>query len=201
MDSTLIWGIIALLCGGFMLVYGASLIRVVMAFFGFFLGFVVATLVMEWLGLAADNTWLQLAIEVILGAIIGVVFYNLVSLTVYLAGGILGAGLGAFIIGALNLQADWLAVGITLVAAVIGVLFGRSLGDWLPVLAASVAGAYASTVGIGLLFRDAEATAEVSQRLMPSGAAPIILFLFLVAVGTLAQMQIRDLRRRLVRRV
>jgi len=199
MDATFLWGLIALVCGGFMLVYGASLIRVVLAFFGFFLGFVVATLVMEWLGLVADNTWLQLLVEVILGAILGLVFYNLVSLTVYLAGGILGAGLGMFIIGALNLQADWLAVGITLVAAVIGVVFGRNLGDWLPVLAASVAGAYASVVGIGLLFRGTEAVAQ-SHRLMPTGLAPIVVFLFLLVVGTLAQMQIRDLRRRLIRR-
>jgi hypothetical protein len=199
MEATFLWGMISLICGGFMLVYGASLIRVVLAFFGFFVGFVVATLVMEWLGLAADNAWLQLLVEVVLGAILGLVFYNLVSLTVYLAGGILGAGLGAFIIGALNLQADWLAVGIIIVAAVIGVVFGRNLGDWLPVLAASVAGAYASVVGIGLLFRTAE-VAEQTNRLMPTGSAPIVVFLFLLAVGTLAQMQIRDLRRRLVRR-
>lgn len=196
MDATFLWGLIALVCGGFMLVYGASLIRVVLAFFGFFAGFVVATLLMDWLGLMADNAWLQLLVEVVLGAILGLVFYNLVSLTVYLAGGILGAGLGAFIIGALNLQADWLAVAILLVATVIGVIFGRNLGDWLPVLAASIAGAYASVVGIGLLFRDAT---DAAQRLMPSGMAPIVVFLFLVAIGTLAQMQIRDLRRRLVR--
>jgi len=198
MDATLIWGLIALVCGGFMLVYGASLIRVVLAFFGFFAGFVVATLVMNWLGLAAGNAWLQLLVEVIIGAVLGLVFYNLVSLTVYLSGGILGAGLAMFVIGALNLQADWLAVGITGVATVIGAIFGRNLGDWLPVLAASVAGGYASVVGVGLLFRSAEEVA--ANRLLPSGLAPIVVFLFLVVVGTLAQMQIRDLRRRLVRR-
>lgn len=194
-----LWGLIALVCGGFMLVYGASLIRVVLGFFGFFAGFVIATVVMDWLGLSAGNAWLQLLVEVVLGAVLGLVFYNLVSLTVYLSGGVLGAGLAMFVIGALNLQADWLAVGITGVATVIGVIFGRNLGDWLPVLAASVAGAYASVVGIGLLFRGSETLAQ-SHRLMPAGLAPIVVFLFLVVVGTLAQMQIRDLRRRLVRR-
>lgn len=198
MDATFLWGIIALVCGGFMLVYGASLIRVVLAAFGFFVGFVVATLVLNWLGLMAGNQWLQLLVEVILGVIIGLVFYNLVSLTVYLAGGVLGASLGLFLIGVLNLQADWLAVGITVVAAAIGTLFGKNLGDWLTLIAASVAGAYASVVGVGLLFRTAEEVA--ANRLMPSSLAAIVVFLFLVVVGTLAQMQIRDLRRRLIRR-
>lgn len=199
MDSTFIWGILALVCGGFMLVYGGAMVRFVLAFFGFYFGLVAAGIVMNLFGLSTGNEWLTLFIQVIVGSILGLVFYNLVSLTVYLAGGILGLSLGLFVAAALNLNTDWLTLGIVVIAAVIGGIFGKNLGDWLVVLAASVAGAYASVTGIGLLFNDP--TVETAKHLMPTSAPAIITFLFLTIVGTLAQAQIRDLRNRMMRRV
>jgi hypothetical protein len=199
MNSTFLWGIIALVCGGFMLVYGGAMVRFVLAFFGFYFGMVATGILMNALGLAQDSPWLLLLVEVIVGSIIGLVFFRLVSLTVYLAGAILGLSLGLFVAAALNLNTDWLTLGVVVVAAVIGGIFGKNLGDWLVVLAASVAGAYASVTGIGLLFQDP--TVETAKHLMPTSLPAIVTFLFLTIIGTLAQAQIRDLRNRLVRRV
>src|SRR5690606_19756245 len=126
MDLNLVWGIIALVCGTFMLVYGATLIRVVLAFAGFYLGFVIATIVLRALGIAADNQMLQLLVEIIIGAILGIIFYNLVSLTVYVAGGILGLVVGLFVTAVLGFQSDCVTGGIALVAAVMGGIFGRN---------------------------------------------------------------------------
>ena len=47
MDYGFLWGVIALACGTVMLVYGAAMFRVVLAFAGFYIGF---ALVSGWLG-------------------------------------------------------------------------------------------------------------------------------------------------------
>ena len=47
MDYAFLWGVIALACGTVMIVYGASMFRVVLAFAGFYIGF---GLISAWLG-------------------------------------------------------------------------------------------------------------------------------------------------------
>ena len=67
MDYGFLWGVIALACGTVMLVYGAAMFRVVLAFAGFYIGF---ALVSGWLGAltSGPSPAIQTLAAVVLGA-------------------------------------------------------------------------------------------------------------------------------------
>ena len=96
MDHAFLWGVIALACGTVMIVYGASMFRVVLAFAGFYIGF---GLVSAWLGTltTGPSPGLQTLIAVVLGAALGGVLYSFVGIAVYAAGAILGLVLALFL--------------------------------------------------------------------------------------------------------
>ncbi len=189
MDLQFLWGLVALICGGFIMSYGSGLFRFVLAFAGFYIGFSIG------MRIGAPTDGFQIMLAVVLGGILGAVLYFLVKLTVYFAGAIFGLVLGLLIVSVFGWQDTTMGWIIGLAGLGLGGFFGPRLGDLVLVLAAAGLGAYAAVMGITMLLVDQTS----SSGMMPSTAAAFIVFLTLAAVSTLTQMQIRDLRRRLIR--
>ena len=141
MDYGFLWGVIALACGTVMIVYGASMFRVVLAFAGFYIGF---GLVSAWLGTlsAGPSPGLQTLIAVVLGAALGGVLYSFVGIAVYAAGAILGLVLALFLTSLIGVGSSWFLSLLAAGGAVLGAFGGRYLGQWLTIVSSAFAGAY-----------------------------------------------------------
>jgi hypothetical protein len=189
MDYALLWGIIALACGTVMLVYGASMFRVVLAFAGFYIGFGLVMGVLGTLGNAPSQA-VQTIIAIILGAALGGVLYSFVRIAVYAAGGILGLVVALFFTSLLGLGNNWLLTVIALAGAGVGAVYGRFLGSWLTILASAFAGAYFAVTGLALIFSQ-----QAPNGLMPVNARTLVVFVLLAAISFLAQSRTRNLRR------
>ena len=129
------------------------------------------------------------------GGVLGAAFYFLVKLTLYFAGAILGLVVGLLIAGVFNWQDQTLGWILALAGLGLGGFFGPRLGDLVLVLAAASLGAYAAVMGMTMLLLPGTETTGTIQQSAPA----FIVFITLLAVSTLSQMQIRDLRRRLIR--
>lgn len=189
MDNQFLWGIVALICGGFMMSYGAGLFRFVLAFAGFYIGFSLG------MRIGAPSDSFQIMLALVLGGVLGAAFYFLVKLTLYFAGAILGLVVGLLIAGVFNWQDQTLGWILALAGLGLGGFFGPRLGDLVLVLAAASLGAYAAVMGMTMLLLPGTETTGTIQQSAPA----FIVFITLLAVSTLSQMQIRDLRRRLIR--
>lgn len=189
MDYALLWGIIALACGTVMLVYGAAMFRVVLAFAGFYIGFGLVMGVLGTLGNAPSQA-VQTIIAIILGAALGGVLYSFVRIAVYAAGGILGLVVALFFTSLLGLGNNWLLTVIALAGAGVGAFYGRFLGSWLTILASAFAGAYFAVTGLALIFGQ-----QAPNGMMPVNARTLVVFVLLAAISFLAQSRTRNLRR------
>jgi hypothetical protein len=189
MDYALLWGIIALACGTVMLVYGAAMFRVVLAFAGFYIGFGLVMGVLGTLG-NAPSLAVQTIIAIILGAALGGVLYSFVRIAVYAAGGILGLVVALFFTSLLGLGNNWLLTVIALAGAGVGAVYGRFLGSWLTILASAFAGAYFAVTGLALIFGQ-----QAPNGMMPVNARTLVVFVLLAAISFLAQSRTRNLRR------
>jgi membrane protein required for beta-lactamase induction len=91
----------------------------------------------------------------------------------------------------------WLAL------ALVG-FFGNRLGDWVIILATSLAGAYAVVLGLTRMFPTAvEASAEYvasGSAYVPFTGPAFAVFVIVFLVGALAQERIRSMRGRFVTR-
>lgn len=186
-----IWGIVALVCGAFMLSYGATLFRFVLAFAGFYVGFTIG------MALPVPNTALQVILALVLGGVLAALLYWTVKFTLYAAGGLFGLVIGFLIASLIGQSGGTLATIIGVAGGVVGAIFGRSMGDIVMVLAAAAAGAYVSAIGLTILF--SESIGEAGKGLLTINLQALVVLLVLFAVSMLAQMQIVDLRRRLRR--
>lgn len=186
-----IWGIVALICGAFMLTYGATLFRFVLAFAGFYLGFTIG------MALPVPSQALQIALAFVLGGALAALLYFFVKFTLYLAGGLLGLVIGFLLASVIGQNGGTLGLIIGAAGGVLGAVFGRSLGDIVTVLAAAAAGAYVSVIGLSILFTDQ--VGEAGKGMLSVSLETLSILIVLFAVSVLAQMQIVDLRRRLRR--
>ena len=189
MDYGFLWGVIALACGTVMIVYGASMFRVVLAFAGFYIGF---GLVSAWLGTlsAGPSPGLQTLIAVVLGAALGGVLYSFVGIAVYAAGAILGLVLALFLTSLIGVGSSWFLSLLAAGGAVLGAFGGRYLGQWLTIVSSAFAGAYFAVTGLALIFGQ---TAE--NGMMPVNARTLVVFVLLATISFLAQARTRNLRR------
>lgn len=189
MDYTFLWGVIALACGTVMLVYGASMFRVVLAFAGFYIGF---GLVSAWLGSlsGAPDPWVQTLAAIVLGAAVGGVLYSFVGIAIYAAGAILGLVAALFFTSFFGFSGGWLLSLVALGGAGVGAFAGRYLGGWLTILSSAFAGAYFSVTGLALLFG-----MQAPNGLMPVNSRTLVVFILLAAISFLAQSRVRNLRR------
>jgi hypothetical protein len=198
MDTTnLLWGLVAVVAGIFVCVYGNMLFRFVIAVLGFLIGF--------WLVMAilpATNDALRIALAIVVGGIGAALLYSLFRLSLHIAGALLGAMVVMIVLALIG----WIGQGnfgvmswilVIAGAAVVG-FFGNRLGNAIIPIATSLAGAAAVVLGLSKLFSGIVSTSDDPIRIMSNGFA-FILFLVVAIISALAQLQIADLKRRLLR--
>lgn len=191
-------GIVLAACGIFLLVYGGLLFRFSMAVGFFVLGFSLAS----WL-LSSQPDLIRILISLVVGGVLAGVGYMLVRMVLHLADGLLGAVLVLLVLSLLPLNMpSFLNIIIILAGAGVVGFFGNRLGDWVIILATSLAGAYAVVLGLTRMF---PAAVEASAEHIASGSAYVpftgpafAVFVIVFLIGVLAQDRIRSLRGRFV---
>ena len=189
MDYAFFWGMIAIACGTVMIVYGASMFRMVLAFAGFYVGF---SLVSALLGAMSSGPgpMAQLLVAIVLGAALGGLLYSFVAIAVYAAGAILGLVVALFFTSLVGISGSWLLAILALGGAGLGAFGGRYLGSWLTIVSSAFAGAYFSVSGLSLLFG-----MQAPNGMMPINARTLVVFALLATISFLAQARTRNLRR------
>ncbi len=191
-------GIVLAACGIFLLVYGGLLFRFSMAVGFFVLGFSLAS----WL-FSGQEDLIRILISLVVGGALAAVGYALVRMVLHIAGGLLGAVLVLVVLSLLPVDMPSF-LSIILIVAGAGVVgfFGNRLGDWVIILATSLAGAYAIVLGLTRMFPQA---VEASTEYVASGSAYVpftgpafAVFIIVALIGALAQDRIRSLRGRFV---
>jgi len=187
-------GLVLIGCGIFLLVYGGMLFRFSLAVGLFILGFSLAS----WLFSALDPI-LQLISGLVAGAVLAVIGFMMVRLTLHLAGGVLGAVLVLVIASLLPVTLpSWLTIVLVVAGAGVIGFFGNKLGDWVIILATTLAGAYAVVLGLTEIFPQAVTgvAAAYNTAQIPFTGPAFAVFLTVLAIGVLAQWQIRTVRGR-----
>jgi hypothetical protein len=189
MDYAFFWGVIAIACGTVMIVYGASMFRMVLAFAGFYIGF---SLVSALLGAISSGPgpMAQLLVAIVLGAALGGLLYSFVAIAVYAAGAILGMVVALFFTSLIGISGSWLLGMLALAGAGLGAFGGRYLGSWLTIVSSTFAGAYFSVSGLSLLFG-----MQAPNGMMPINTRTLVVFVLLATISFLAQARTRNLRR------
>lgn len=194
-------GILLAACGVFLLVYGGLLFRFSLAAGLFVLGFSLAS----WL-FAGQEDLIRILISLVAGGVLAVAGYALVRMVLHIAGALLGAVLVLLILSLLPFSLDGTLgslVSILLIvagAAVVG-FFGNRLGDWVIILATTLAGAYAVIFGLTRMFPTAVGVAtDYASAYLPFTGPALAVFIIVFATGALAQQRIRSLRGHFVHR-
>ncbi|HHY57760.1 MAG TPA: DUF4203 domain-containing protein [Chloroflexi bacterium] len=193
-------GVVLAACGIFLLVYGGLLFRFSMAVGFFVLGFSLAS----WL-FSSQTDLIRILISLVVGGVLAGVGYMLVRMVLHLAGGLLGAVLVLLVLSLLPFNMpSFLNIIIILAGAGVVGFFGNRLGDWVIILATSLAGAYAVVLGLTRMFPTAvEASAEYvasGSAYVPFTGSAFAVFVIIFVIGALAQDRIRSLRGRFVMR-
>ncbi len=195
--SSVLMGLVAITAGIFVCVYGNMLFRFVIAVLGFLIGF--------WLVMALFgnmNEGLRIGLAIVVGGSAAAVLYSLFRLALHIAGALLGAVVVMIVLALIG----WIGQGsigvfswilVIAGAAVVG-FFGNRLGNAIIPLATSLAGAAAVVAGLSKLFTGMVGMSDDPIKIMSSGFA-FVLFLIVAIISSLAQLQIADLRRRLLR--
>ena len=189
MDHAFLWGVIALACGTVMIVYGATMFRVVLAFAGFYIGFGLVSATLGTIS-GGPSPAIQTIIAIILGAALGGVLYSFASLAVYAAGAILGMVLALFLTSLIGVGSSWFLSLLAAGGAVLGAFGGRYLGQWLTIVSSAFAGAYFSVTGLALIFGQ-----TAPNGMMPVNLQTLVVFVLLATISFLAQARTRNLRR------
>ncbi len=191
-------GIVLAACGIFLLVYGGLLFRFSMAVGFFVLGFSLAS----WL-FSGQEDLIRILVSLVVGGVLAAVGYMLVRMVLHIAGGLLGAVLVLVVLSLLPVDMPSFLSIILIVAGAGAVgFFGNRLGDWVIILATSLAGAYAVVLGLTRMFPQAvEASAEYvasGSAYVPFTGPAFAVFVIVALIGALAQDRIRSLRGRFV---
>ena len=193
MDLTVtVWGLVAIISGGFFAIYGFTLFRIALLCIGFLIGFSLA------MGLTASQPeFVRILASLVGGGIVGGLLFLLFRLSIYIAGGVLGIAIALLVLSFLNIGDGILSSAIVIVGIGVCGFFGRLLGELIIVLSTSVVGSYAIVYGITLLFPDTFG-ADVSRLgTIPISALTLALIVIFGLVSGLAQHQIMRLRQRL----
>lgn len=193
-------GIVLAACGIFLLVYGGLLFRFSMAVGFFVLGFSLAS----WL-FSSQSDLIRILISLVVGGVLAIGGYMLVRMVLHIAGGLLGAVLVLVVLSLLPVDMPSFLSIILIVAGAGAVgFFGNRLGDWVIILATSLAGAYAVVLGLTRMFPQAvEASAEYvasGSAYVPFTGPAFAVFVIVALIGALAQDRIRSLLGRFVTR-
>lgn len=194
MDTTsLLWGLLAVICGGFFAIYGFSLFRISLFAIGLLIGFSLGMSFTQ-----GQSEFIRIIVSLVAGGILGAALYFMFNLGLYVAGGVLGFFIAMLGASLLTVNNDVIRLGAIIVGILVGTFFGRFLGDLIIILATSVAGAYAIVYGLAIMFPDVLG-ALPAAGLIPISWFSLALIIAFVVISGLAQYQIFRLRRRLVR--
>ncbi len=189
-------GLLLTACGVFLLVYGTILFRFALAVAGFVLGFALA-----WWLTQSQGTAVQILVGLVAGGIAAAVLFLVVRIGLYIAGGLMGAVAALVLLSLFRIENVWVNLALIVAGGGLVVFFGRRLGLWLTVGATSLTGAYAAVYGLSQVFPETTGgfDADPTARIPFTGPA-FAVFLVLLAVGILAQLQIARVRDRYVNR-
>lgn len=195
----LIWGLVIVAAGVFVSVYGNMLFRFVLAVVGFAIGFYAMMAIIP-----STNVALQLLLAIIVGGILAAVFYGLFRLSLHIAGALLGAVIVLAVLALIGWVGPGTDMGIfswILVLAGAGVVgfLGNRLGNAIIPLATSLVGAALVVLGLSKMFAQNIGATSNDPIAVLSGGFGFVLFVVLAVISALAQFQIADLRRRLLR--
>jgi hypothetical protein len=196
---SLFWGIVIVAAGVFVSVYGSMLFRFVLAVVGFAIGFWLMMTLMP-----ATNTALQVLLALIVGGIGAAVLYSLFRISLHIAGALLGAVIVVAVLSLIGWVGNGASMGVfswILVLAAAGVVgfLGNRLGNAIIPLATALTGAALIVLGLSKLFTANVGATSNDPIAVLSGGFGFVLFVVLAVISALAQIQIADLRRRLLR--
>jgi hypothetical protein len=193
--NTLLWGLLAVICGAFFCIYGFTLFRWALLAIGFLIGF---SLAMRFT--AGQTTGLQLIISFVAGGALAALLYFMANFAIYIAGGLVGLIVALLLSSILNswgIDSAWLTVFLLLVGIGLCGYFGKSLGELIIIFAAAAVGAYSVVYGLALLFPEELGMDIAETQYLPISTLTVTLLLTVGIISGLAQYQIFDLRQRL----
>jgi hypothetical protein len=192
-------GLVLVAAGIFLCVYGSRLFTYGLAAMGFALGFLVAFNL-----LAGQEALLRVLLAMVAGAIVGGVVVALARFGLYIAGGILGLVLAVVGLGLLGIGGGGFSGVVATVAVVsatgAGGVFGPLLGQSIVIFASSAAGALLVVNGLQTWF-DEQLPGAAGDAVNSLGAGfSLTLFVVVLLIAALGQLNLQDLRNRLFRR-
>lgn len=182
MNMDILWGLIIVICGIFVSVYGNQLFRLTLAALGFGVGFILS-----WWLTGSQTQAIQLLVSIALGGIGAVLLYSLFRIGIYIAGGVLGLVLGLLIVALFNLDSAPLVGTILVAGAGLVGFFGSRLSSMIIPLATGAAGAFMVAYGLAMVFAK-ELAADASPLELLGSPLALAVFLCIVAISTLGQM-------------
>lgn len=179
----ILWGIIIVVCGVFVCVYGNLLFRFTLAALGFGIGAILG-----WWLAGGQSDMMRLLISVALGGVGALLLYFLFQVGIYVAGGVLGLIVAFLLVALLGLGDSWLAILFMVAGTGVVSFFSRKFERWIIPLATAAAGAFQVVYGLALIF-----IGQVSQGSTPMEllGQPLALAIFLVVGAVSALSQIR----------
>lgn len=196
--SDVLWGLISIGAGVFISVYGTMLFKFALAAMGFSIG-----LVGGWWILTDMESTQRFLIALVIGAILGILFFSLAKFGVYIAGAILGLVTAVVIGGFINILGFNSSNIVMIILAVGGIagggFLGQRLGKVIVLLATAAAGAFMIVDGLHAWFSSVfdDQGANAAETL--GSGVSMALFIVLVAMSALSQLNAQQLRDRLLR--
>lgn len=160
-ENPWVFGVLFVVFGGFMCFFGFRFLKYCLSLFGFTLGFLGSLLITLWFWNYKAASTEQIAFVVIfcllLGLILGYIFYTFTKFAIGGAGGFLGwlvANLVFVTIEGLAQQELSIWIYLLFVAVFVAgfVVFGLYVHDICLVLATSIGGSYVLVRGLGIMF-------------------------------------------------
>lgn len=182
----LLTGIILLVIGLIACFFGKRLYRVVLALFGFAVGFYGASA-----ALAQQSDVIRIVGAIIAGLVVAFIFWSLYKFAYVLFGLFLGLALGVVIASAFNLD-DAIYLVVVVVLAVIGAVVGSQLADTMIRLATAFGGASqvisglgatAAALGMSLPLADPSRSSSAGNANSAAGNVTLVLVIVLGIVG------------------
>lgn len=194
-------GVLAIVVGGLLCFRGYAALRIVIALWGAFAGFLLgAGIVASFTDDGFLASLLSWVVALVLAVVFGLIAYLYYVVSVVVGMAAIGFALGTTLMVALGVSWSWLVVLIGIVVGV-GLAFAAIVGD-LPLLILAILGAFAGSsialggllLLLGVLDSPDLATAETTQAL-DLGWWWYAAYLVLAIVGLVVQLRTADARR------
>lgn len=193
----LLWGIVLLVGGVFIGIYGEMLFKFVLAMIGFLVGFSVLYALLD-----GQDDAMRILVALVAGGIGAILLFTLVRFGLYVAGGALGAVVGIVIASLIGLTGDdngWLLTVLMLAGAGGFGFFGPRLGAMIIPLGTAAVSAFMCVYGYIVLFQSTYNIDPSNPGQNYSYRSLLVLFAVIFAIAFLGQWNISKLRRRLLR--